>query len=112
MTKAVIGKTKGKVPKSNKKLVRDKSRQVLQRRVQLPLRELRKVVREKIGKSRKGKAKFPFGDSVGKAVSCHKQSNNILAKEGTFANLGDDLDLKTFTHGPTCQITQGRCLCG
>ena len=84
----------------------------MQRRVQLPLRELRKAIREKTRKYRKGKVKFPFGDSVGKAESYHKQSNNILAKEGTFANLGDDLDLETFTHGPTFQITQGRCLCG
>ena len=83
----------------------------MQRRVQFPLRELRKAVREKIGKSRKGKANFPFGDSIGKEERCHKQSNNILAKEGSFANLGDELDLKTFTHGPTCQITQERCLC-
>ena len=84
----------------------------MQRRAQFPLRELRKVVREKRRKSRKGKAKFPFGDSVGKVESYHKQSSNILAKEGAFANLGDDLDLKSFTHGATCQITQGRCLCG
>ena len=81
---------KGKVPKSSRKVVRDKSRQVLQRRVSFPLREIRKAVRQKIRKSRKGKAKFPFGDSVGKEKSCHKQSNKILAKEGTFANLGDE----------------------
>ena len=79
----------------------------MERSVQFPLRELRKAIREKIGKSRKGKAKFPFGDSVGKVESCHKQRRNILAKEGTFANLGDELDLETFTHGPTCQITKG-----
>ena len=78
----------------------------------MSLIEPRKDVREKKGKSRKGKAKFPSGDSVGKEQSCHKQSNNILAKEGAFANLGDELDLETFTHGPTCQITQGRRLCG
>ena len=60
-------KKKGKVPKSSRKEVRDKSRKVLQRRAQFPLRELIKSIREKIGNSRKGKAKFPFGDSVGKA---------------------------------------------
>ena len=78
----------------------------------MPLMELRKAVREKIGKSRKGKAKFLFGDSVGKAESCHKQRSKILVKEGTFSNLGDELDLETFTHGTTCQIIQGRHLCG
>ena len=84
----------------------------MQRRAQFPLRELRKAVREKIGKSRKGKAKFPFGDSVGKVESYHKQSSKILDKEGAFSNLVDELELETFTHGPTCKITQGRCLCG
>ena len=74
----------------------------------MPPRELRKPVREKTGKSRKGKAKFPFGDTVGKAEIYYKQSNNILDKEGVFSNLVDDLDLETFTHGPTFQITQGR----
>ena len=65
MTKAVK-EEKGKVPKSNRKEARDKSRKVLQRRTQFPLGELKKIVRKKAGKFWKKRAQFPYGDSVSK----------------------------------------------
>ena len=46
MTKA-IKEEKGKVPKSNRKAARDKSRKVLQRREQFSFGELRKYERTK-----------------------------------------------------------------
>ena len=73
MTKAVK-EEKGKVPKSSRKVARDKSRKFLQRRVNLPLGELRKYVRKKTGKFWKGRAQFPYGDSVSKAGKSRKLS--------------------------------------
>ena len=73
MTKAVR-EEKGKVPKSIKKQARDKSRKVLQRRVQLPLGELRKVVRTKEGNFWERRAWNPYGDSVSKARKSRKLS--------------------------------------
>ena len=52
MIKAVR-EEKGKVPKSNRNTAKGKSREVLQRRVQLPLGELKKAVRTKAGKAKK-----------------------------------------------------------
>ena len=44
------------------KAARDKRMKVLQRRAQLPLGELRKDVRKKVGKFWKGREHFPYGD--------------------------------------------------
>ena len=73
MTKAVR-EEKGKVPKSNRNTAKEKNREVLQRRVQLPLGELRKDVRKKVGNFWKWRAPFPYRDLVSKAGKTIKLS--------------------------------------
>ena len=73
MTKAVK-EEKGKVPKSSRKVSRDKSKKVLQRGLQFPLGYLRKVIRTKAGNFWEMRAQFPYGDSVSKAGKNRKLS--------------------------------------
>ena len=65
MTKEVK-EEKGKAPKRNRKAAIDKSRKFLQRRAQLPLRELRKYARTKAGNFWKRRMQFSYGELVSK----------------------------------------------
>ena len=69
-----VKEEKGKMPKSSRKAVRDKSKKVLQMRAQLPLGELKKYIRTKEGNFWKRRAHFPYGDSVSKLGKSRKLS--------------------------------------
>ena len=85
MTKAVK-EEKGKVPKSNRKEARDKSKFFLQRRENFPLGELRKVVRTKAGNVLGKESTVSLWrlsiKSREKQKAVMKKRNNYLTKEG------------------------------